>query len=154
MSETTETTTDLTVEHEIRIAAPRERVFALCSDPAEMARWMPMTRFEARVGGEIGFETPPWVAVGEVIEIDPPRRVAFTWDWTNLPIGARTVVSLDLEEDGEGTIVRLRHAGFPTRERAGEHSHGWAHYEARLREVAEGRDPGPDTMLAVAAARG
>jgi uncharacterized protein YndB with AHSA1/START domain len=86
------------------------------------------------------------VAFGEIIALDPPRRVAYTWDWRNNPIGARTEVTFDVEPDGDASLVRLTHVGLPTAEHAESHSHGWAHYEERLRIVAEGGDPGEDTM--------
>ena len=44
--------TALSVEQTIRIEAPRERVFALLTDGAEIPRWMPMT-LEPRVGGRV-----------------------------------------------------------------------------------------------------
>ena len=136
----------LVVEHEIRIEAPQEHVFRLLSDQAEMARWMPVSLFEPHVGGRFEMAAGEWVAFGEVTELDPPRRVAYTWDWRNEPLGARTDVTFDLEADGQATILRLRHTGFATPEQATSHSTGWSHYEERLSAAASGRDPGPDAM--------
>ena len=136
----------LVVEHEIRIEAPRDRVFRLLSDQAEMARWMPVSLFEPHVGGRFEMVAGEWVAFGEVTQLDPPRRLAYTWDWQNQPLGTRTEVTFDLEADGQATILRLRHAGFTSPEQAASHTTGWTHYEERLSAVAEGRDPGPDAM--------
>ncbi len=133
----------LAVEQTMRIAASRERVFELLTDAAQMGRWMPVTMFEPRIGGRVEF-APTAVAVGEVVAFEPPRLVAYTWDWRDRPLGARTEVRFELEEDGEGTTVRLTHTGFRAQERREAHRRGWAHYGQRLKTVAEGGDPGPD----------
>jgi uncharacterized protein YndB with AHSA1/START domain len=138
--------TALAVEQTIRIEAPRERVFALLTDIAEIPRWMPAVTFDRQVGGRFEMVKGEWHAEGEVIELDPPRVVAYTWDWRNQPLGARTEVRFELEEDGAATIVRLTHRGFREPDQQASHDHGWAHYGQRLKTVAEGRDPGPDRM--------
>jgi uncharacterized protein YndB with AHSA1/START domain len=134
------------VEHEIRIEASPDEVFRLLSEPTEVARWMPVTVFEPRLGGEFEMRAGDHVAFGEITALEPPRRIAYTWDWRNKPIGARTEVTWDVEADGDASLVRLTHVGLPMAEHAESHSHGWDHYEQRLRMVAEGGDPGEDTM--------
>ena len=134
----------LMVDQSIHIDAPQDEVFKLISDPAQIKRWKPITDFEPRVGGKYRMQKGP-IAVGQVVEFDPPRAVAFTWDLENAPLGARTVVKIELSEDGTGTLVRLTHTGFPNAERATNHGEGWAYYLKRLKTVAEGGDPGPDT---------
>jgi uncharacterized protein YndB with AHSA1/START domain len=88
------------------------------------------------------------VARGEYVELDPPRRVVFTWGWESegeghaVPPGSSRV-EVSLEPDGEGTLVRLRHVDLP--EEALEiHGQGWDLYLGRLAKVAAGEDPGPD----------
>ena len=85
-------------------------------------------------------------AEGEVTEFEPPQAIAFTWDWRNQPLGARTEARFELDEDGDATLVRLTHRGFREEAQVQSHAHGWDHYGARLRTVAEGGDPGPDRM--------
>jgi uncharacterized protein YndB with AHSA1/START domain len=134
------------VDQTIRIEAPQEAVFKLLSDKTQLARWQPIDFFEPRVGGKYKFIKGEWIAVGEIVEFDPPRVVAYTWDWENKPIGVRTVVKFELKRDGTGTLVRLTHTGFVDAEWADDHSKGWGYYLGRLKTVAEGGDPGPDTM--------
>ena len=134
----------LVVEQTIRIEAPRARVFALLTDVAEIPRWIPVVTFEPHVGGRFEMVTGEWEAEGEVTEFDPPRAVAFTWDWRNQPLGARTEVRFELEDDGGATVVHLRHAGFREQAQQKSHSEGWARYTGRLKTIAEGGDPGPD----------
>jgi uncharacterized protein YndB with AHSA1/START domain len=134
------------VDQTIRIEAPQEAVFELLTDKAQMARWQPIDFFEPRVGGKYKFAKGEWIASGEVVEFDPPRVVAYTWDWENKPIGSRTVLKFELKKDGAGTIVHLTHTGFVDAEWASDHGKGWGYYLGRLKTVAEGGDPGPDSQ--------
>jgi uncharacterized protein YndB with AHSA1/START domain len=87
------------------------------------------------------------VARGEFREIDPPRRVVFTWGWEGhpaVPPGSSTV-EIDLAPDGEGTLLRLTHRRLPDEE-IEQHAHGWDHFLPRLATAAPGGDPGPDPM--------
>jgi uncharacterized protein YndB with AHSA1/START domain len=56
-----------------------------------------------------------YVVVGEYLELDPPRRVVFTFggehDEDILP--GSTVVEIEITPDGDGSIVRLTHRGLP-----------------------------------------
>ena len=140
------TATSFEVRQSIEIAAPRERVFELVATPEGVAKWGPYTTFEPRVGGRFDFQKSEWHATGEIVEIDPPRVVAYTWDWLNHPLGRRTEVRFELEERGEGTLLHLIHTGLPSEEEQQSHNHGWEHYAGRMKDVAEDRDPGPDTM--------
>jgi uncharacterized protein YndB with AHSA1/START domain len=134
------------IDKTIHIEAPQEAVFKLLSDKEQLARWQPMDFFEPRLGGKYQFTKGEKVAFGEIVEFDPPRVVAYTWDRKDAPIGARTVVKYELKKDGDGTLVRLTHTGLVDAERASGHDEGWAYYLARLKTAAEGGDPGPDAM--------
>ena len=98
---------------------------------------------------------------GPGTEIDPPRRLAFTWGWADndaaqhvlheqadagsraLPPGStRVVVTLD-HEDG-GTRLTLHHHELATSELVQAHQVAWATYLNRLRIRAAGGDPGPE----------
>ena len=81
----------------------------------------------------------------EFVEVVPDRLVRFTWGWSghpSVPPGS-TTVEIELEIDGDGTLLTLTHSGLPPDERA-IHRTGWDHYVPRLAEVAEGGDPGVD----------
>jgi uncharacterized protein YndB with AHSA1/START domain len=136
----------LAVHQTVHIDAPRERVFELLTDPEQLPRWIPVTVLEPRVGGRFEFARGEWLAEGEVVAFDPPRLVAYTWDWRNQPMGARTEVRWELEEDEGGTTVRLSHTGFPEGPHRDQHDGGWRHYGERLKMAAEGGDPGRDVQ--------
>jgi uncharacterized protein YndB with AHSA1/START domain len=128
------------VDVERRIAATPEEVFAYLTDPEKYTRWKgeraeldprPGELYRVRMG-------PDAVALGEYVEVEPPSRVVFTWGWEGngvVPPGS-TMVEITLREDGDGTLLRLRHSGFPSDEDADQHREGWEMYVGRLVSVA------------------
>jgi uncharacterized protein YndB with AHSA1/START domain len=136
------------VEQEIRIAATPETVFAFFTDPDKMARWKGReAELDPRPGGAYRVViSDKAIARGEYVELDPPRRVVFTWGWEGegnaVPPGSSTV-EIDLAPEGDGTLVHLVHRDLPEDER-GQHEHGWLHFLGRLQKAAVGEDPGPD----------
>jgi uncharacterized protein YndB with AHSA1/START domain len=139
-----------TVNSEIRIEAPPEAVFPFLTDPQKIVRWKGVdATAEAVPGGVYRVNvTGTNHAVGEYAEIDPPRRVVFTWGWEGddqLPPGSSTV-TIELIPDGDGTIVQLTHSGLPEGTDAAQ-LQGWEHFLPRLATVAGGGDPGPDPWV-------
>ena len=80
MEQTAETTA---VEREIAIAASPDTVWEFLVDPEKATRWMGQTAsFDPRPGGQYRVEVIPGeTAVGEFVELDPPRRLVHTWGW-------------------------------------------------------------------------
>lgn len=70
------------------------------------------------------------VAYGVYREIDPPRRLAFTWQWEGQE--EETLVTIDLRERGDGTEVVLTHQRFATEESRDGHEHGWTSIRNKL----------------------
>lgn len=150
MDATSETTA---VERELAIDASPEAVWEFLVDPEKATRWMGQkATFEPRPGGLYRVEVIPGnTAVGEFVELDPPRRLVFTWGWepgskATLPPGASTI-EIDLVPNGDGTTLRFRHHGLPDAEAAQSHAHGWDHYLERLVIAARGDDPGADPWV-------
>jgi uncharacterized protein YndB with AHSA1/START domain len=139
------------IEREVRIQAPPETVFQFFVDPEMYVRWKGrMAWLDPRPGGEYRVAiNDKAVAKGEFVEIDPPRRVVFTWGWEGVdatPPGSSTV-EVTLQPDGDATILHLVHRGLPAEE-VGQHEHGWDHYLGRLVVAGPGGDPGPDPNAA------
>jgi uncharacterized protein YndB with AHSA1/START domain len=133
----------------VRIDASPETVFQFFTDPARMVRWKGRAAtLDPRPGGIYRVEiNDQATAVGEYVELDPPRRVVITWGWEGggaVPPGSSTV-EFDLEPDGDGTIVRLTHRDLPPDE-VEIHGQGWGNYLPRLAIAAAGGDPGPDPL--------
>ena len=101
----------------MRIPQGRERVWQSLTDRDALAEWMFPNDFAPRVGHHFTFRVPPNPKMGfdgmlvhcEVLECEPPHRLAFSWSAGEL-VGTR--VSFRLEADGEGTLVFFEHAGF------------------------------------------
>ena len=140
------------IQREISIAARPEIVWQLLTDPNEAVRWMGMAAsFELRRGGRYRVDViPGFTASGEFVEIDPPRRLVYTWGWEGgdalVPPGSSTII-FELTPRGEGTLLRFTHRDLPDAAACESHAHGWDHYLERLAIAAPGGDPGPDPWI-------
>jgi uncharacterized protein YndB with AHSA1/START domain len=147
------------IELERRIDARPETVFSFFTDPERFIRWQGVdAELDARPGGVFRLTVTGRsrvVASGEYLEVDPPRRVVFTWGWKQidgLPEGmaglepGTSTVEVVLSPEGDGTILRLRHSGLPTEANKAVHGQGWDSTLDRLVIVAAGDDPGPDPL--------
>jgi uncharacterized protein YndB with AHSA1/START domain len=139
---------DDVVEVSVYIAAQPETVFPYFTDPGRYVQWMgrdatlqPVPGGSYRIFMQDGVE-----AIGEFVEIDPPRRLVFTWGWTHdpaVPPGTTRVV-ITLHTEQEGTRVVLRHHDLPDDGQRDHHGKGWELYLTRLALIIAGGDPGPD----------
>ena len=121
------------VTSEIFVAAPRERVFEALTDSRQAVQWWGQKdgyqlrdfNLDARVGGKWSTSGSSekmgrYKIEGEIIEFDPPRRLAYTWLSTWMP--RNTEVLWELENQHGGTLVKLTHTGF-----AGDADQTWSH---------------------------
>ena len=124
---TTQSASDV-LEVEVRVAARPETIFPFLSDAAGMVRWFgSKVDLDPKPGGQIRVDINGRdIARGEIVEIVPNQKVTFTFGWESkdhpVPVGSSTV-EISLIEDGDGTIVRLRHSGLSA-EQAGGHKEG------------------------------
>ena len=137
-----------TVVKEIYIAAVAEEIFPYLTNPQLYVSWMGLdARIDPRPGGayQINLNGIDSV-IGEYLEVDPPRRIKFTWSCIgrdNTIPDDLSVVEMELIPRGDGTLLRLTHRG-PDREGRDRHDAGWDHYLGRFAVVLGGKDPGPD----------
>ena len=145
-------TEQLMVERVLNIEACPETVWEFLVDPELAIRWMGTSAtLDPRPGGEYRVHVRDHTACGEFVEVDPPRRLVWTWGWepdgmSPLKPGSSTI-EVELEPEGSGTRLSFRHFGFADAAEAGKHEHGWEHYLDRLVVVAAGGDPGTDSWL-------
>ncbi len=136
------------IRREVRIAAPAKIVFSYLTDPHKYVLWKGhRAELDPRPGGifRVEFGNGTDVVRGEFVEVVPGRRVVFTWGWEGsaaVPPGA-SVVEIDLEPSGSGTLLRLVHRGLPLPAVA-KHTEGWDRYLPRLARVAGAGDAGAD----------
>jgi uncharacterized protein YndB with AHSA1/START domain len=124
----------------VRIAAPPADVFPYFIDPALMVRWIgEWADLRPEPGGRFALDFSKTPVRGEYVEIDPPRRVVFTWGVAgndSFPPGS-TTVEIVLTADGSDTVVELFHHDLP----AGEfdrHLKGWTAMLDRLAQLRQG----------------
>jgi uncharacterized protein YndB with AHSA1/START domain len=99
----------LVVERHIQ-AAP-ETVFGFFADPRRWLQWQGLeAELDPRPGGvfRMNVRGDGW-ATGRFLEVDPPRRIVFTWGWeierSPLPPGT-SVVEVELIPQDGGTLIR------------------------------------------------
>jgi uncharacterized protein YndB with AHSA1/START domain len=67
-----------------------------------------------------------FVVRGTYREVEPPRRLQFTWSWeSGVPDSVESLVTIELEPLGDRTELTLVHGGFPDAEIAAPYHRGW-----------------------------
>lgn len=128
------------VVQELRIEAPPERVFPFLVEPSLMTRWFGReATLDARTGGIYRVEVDAsHTAVGEFVTVEPPRRVVFTFGWSDPGEAVqpgKSTVEITLEADGGATLLRLEHRDLPNEEERTGHAEGWAWFLQKLPEA-------------------
>jgi uncharacterized protein YndB with AHSA1/START domain len=113
-------------------------VFRAFSAPDELARWwgpagftVPSLDFHPRAGEGYRIEMQPpegeaFHLTGEFREVEPPTRLAFTFEWEDPdPDDVETLVELSFRDLGESTEVALVQGVFRTESRRELHRNGW-----------------------------
>jgi uncharacterized protein YndB with AHSA1/START domain len=120
-----------------RVKAPPTEVYAAWTLPERMARWWgpdagPVLSAEAdvRPGGRfrVVFRTldgEEHDSRGVYREVEPGRRLVFTWRWASTP-ERESLVSLELRPVPEGTELTLTHARFHDEAARDGHRGGWS----------------------------
>ena len=99
------------IEREITIDAPIERVYDIVTRPEHMGVWFGDAG-ASRTGDTI---TMAWAEHGEaelrVVREDPPKVFAYRWDANDPGIGD-TLVEFTFEPEGSGTRLKVTESGF------------------------------------------
>jgi serine/threonine protein kinase len=133
-------TPESTVRIEKQIPAPPEQVFAVWTNPDQMADWYAPTddfgptigEVDLQVGGQyrIGMllpgKTDPKYASGQYCRINPPHTLSFTWAWEpHSPDTRETQVTLEFYPQGNATNLVLTHERFRRKADRNGHEQGW-----------------------------
>lgn len=131
--------------------APIARVFAACSQPALIARWLicsgdagatATATNTLEVGGSyriaMARDGDVFARIeGEYTDIAPPHRLAFTWRSANVGV-QNSLVRIDLRDTGAGmTELRLTHAVDPASTDGQRFTVGWTQALAHLTTLLE-----------------
>lgn len=141
--------TSAAVEREVLIDASPEVVWEFFVDPDKQIQWMGRSaELDPRPGGTYRVDINGRdVARGTYLELEPPRRVVFSWGWEGDggSVGpGESTVEVTLEARDQSTLVRLVHRDLPGEKSRGSHGRGWDHYLPRLASAAAGDHPGAD----------
>jgi uncharacterized protein YndB with AHSA1/START domain len=116
------------LDRNITIQAAPATVFRFFQDSERFARWWGAgSTIDPRPGGRIYIRHPTGIeTVGEIVEIDPPHRIVFTYGFASgnpIPPGA-SLVTITLAPATGGTHLQLRH-DFAEAAVRDEHVQGW-----------------------------
>ncbi|HYY35125.1 MAG TPA: SRPBCC domain-containing protein [Candidatus Binatia bacterium] len=121
------------------IKAPRDRVYAAWTDPAQLKKWFGPENVttrdliaDVREGGQFRWDcTDPEgtevTITGEYRELQSGKKIVFTWkheeneDWKN----HSSIVTVEFFDREGGTEVRLTHERFPNEASRDDHKQGW-----------------------------
>jgi uncharacterized protein YndB with AHSA1/START domain len=126
-----------TVRIERTFRAGAQRVFDAWTSVEVLRRWWhaehdwetPHAELDLRVGGavRITMRDPhrgeDHGGSGQFTEIDPPRRLAFTWTWDDDP-STQQLIEVDFTDHGDRTTVVLTNRGIPA-DAEDDHVDGW-----------------------------
>jgi uncharacterized protein YndB with AHSA1/START domain len=119
-------------------AAPRERVFRAWTDARELAVWFSpapdftivIPELDLKVGGacrvEMHHKSGAVHRLNSIYrEVDPPRKLAFTWRWEPEATSVETLVTVEFHDLGKSTEIILTHERFASQEDKEKHNQGW-----------------------------
>ncbi len=114
-------------------------MFEYLTDPTKFVEWMGTgAELDPTKGGAYRLDIDgEHFASGRYLEVDPPHRLVMTWGWEgneSVQPGS-TTVEITLTQDGDGTLLRLKHSGLPTELERDNHQKGWQMYMGRLAAV-------------------
>jgi uncharacterized protein YndB with AHSA1/START domain len=137
------------INESIEIAAPADRVFRCLTDPRELMLWWttpdyPSLHWEVALerGGKWlskwrGPRGEEFALGGEIVDVEPPVLLEYTWWDDRYPDLPLTRVRYDIEPTDSGCRVRIRHYGFDdVRVDFNDYNGGWPHLVWVLRAHA------------------
>lgn len=130
------------------VKAPPEKLWCALTQPQALKQWMaptdafsiPVAEADVRVGGRyhLVMNSPDGEehdVSGVYREIEPNRKLVFTWAWKSTP-ERESLVTMELRSAAGGTELTLRHEHFADAEARDRHEEGWTGCLSRLERVA------------------
>ncbi|UZD69386.1 SRPBCC family protein [Brucella sp. JSBI001] len=131
-------------------ASPSE-VFAAWSNPDETRRWWGPKDFTATIYEADVREGGVWQAVitndgeslgqsGRYLNIEPDRRLQFTFNWEDGEDDQERTITVKLMPDGAGTMLTFSNTPYASKEDRDNEQSGWEECLARLGDYLEVRN--------------
>lgn len=133
-----------TVVLDVELKSPIERVWNALTDSATLSKWMlfKSNDFQPVVGHVFQFrEAPGWDGVVdcEVVEVDEPHRLSYTWvgGGADRPAHSTVVTWTLTESEGGVTRLHLEQSGFPSgaKQEIGGARYGWTNMLDQLQSL-------------------
>lgn len=104
---------EIDIKRRMIMDAPIEKVWKAVATSEGLASWCMPNDFKPELGFEFTFKAKSmgnWDGIihCEVMELDPPRKLGFTWNGNNM----EHYVSFELTEIGDKTQFELIHSGW------------------------------------------
>jgi uncharacterized protein YndB with AHSA1/START domain len=115
------------VVFERRFKASRERIWQALTDPAELAGWLAPAEIDLRVGGSVLLRFEEGDERGTITELRELEVIAYTWNEGQTD----STVRFELQNDGDGTRLRLQHT-FDGEVDLSSYGGGWHHHLEQL----------------------
>jgi uncharacterized protein YndB with AHSA1/START domain len=129
----------LSLEIKRLIKAPRDRVYAAWTDPTQLKQWFGPDNVQThdlvadvRVGGTFRWdlsnsEGEKMTCRGEYRELQPGKKIVFTWQWEDDEDWQNhvSIVTVELYDRDGDTELRLIHEHLPNEESRDGHTRGW-----------------------------
>jgi uncharacterized protein YndB with AHSA1/START domain len=136
---TTNGSEKLSLEIKRLLKAPRDRVYAAWTDPAQLKQWFGPENVqthdfiaEVRVGGKFRWDVTSsdgekMTCRGEYRELQPGRKIVFTWKWDDDEDWENhlSTLTVELSDRDDGTELRLTHDQLPNEASRDGHTQGW-----------------------------
>jgi len=132
--------TGLGFELQRRFRASPERIFNAWTQPKALREWWCPSGWQAGeieidlcIGGtyRIDMNRSGTIGagvsvVGRFVEIQPPNRLVYTWQWEGaFAAMPETLVTLELQGTSDETLLTIRHDGFGESGTRQQHRSGW-----------------------------
>jgi uncharacterized protein YndB with AHSA1/START domain len=105
------------------IISSLDRAFEAFTNPDEISKWFTTSaRAELTIGGKYSNADGDY---GEFIELEPPRKIAFTWE--NKGHCPGTIVDVKFVEGTDGVVeISLEHRGLKSKSDYEDMKSGWS----------------------------
>lgn len=132
---------DLNLEE--RFQQPIDEVWAAITDAGMLARWLMENDFEAQVGRPFTLRRGGAASSGAIecvlLELDPPRRMVWSWSKGDEPDQRPSRVAFELRPDGDGTPLIVKHTGSAGDAAGQLATQRWPILLSALRSLLQGR---------------
>ena len=116
-----------------------EKVYRAWTDPQAVSKWwgpgpgepVSLAELDVRVGGRfrIVFGGPDGrmhECAGTYKEVQPNRKLVFTWSWPNTTPERISVVTIEFRAAGKGTDLLFKHEQLFDEKARDDHKRGWS----------------------------